>query len=251
MQIDLSSLAYIGEMDLFKIIISSADYFPGLYRISTSWKQNLEQDSYLKLLSFLEIAFHSEKGRRFSRNDWFKAHEDFFDLSYGKESRNEQREEEDVKVLLKEKGYDWYKKPKSFALALIDNATPVTQIEKDRTYYMMGSLLRFEENRFLVSHDDFANDSALSLNVNFDEASKYIQSTFSEDSLKKLFLPAQIVAHLNFDQQDLGNLSYDIAAIDRLFGLFPPNCPLFASVNHKPNLPIRFAKLIGVSNVLA
>ena len=251
MQIDLSSLTYINEMDLFKIIISSADFFPGLYRISTSWKQNLEQDSYLKLLSFLEIAFHSEKGRQFSRDQWFKAHEEFFDLSYGKESRNEQRAEDDIKVLLKNKGYHWYRKPKSFALTLIDSATPVAQIEVNKTYYMMGSLLRFEENRFLVSYDDFSRESVLSLNVSFHEAIKYIQSAFSSDSLKKLFLQAQIVAHLDFDKEDQGILTYDMNSIDSLFERFPANCPLFASVNHQPNLPIRFAKLIGVSNVLA
>jgi hypothetical protein len=251
MQIDLSALTYINDRDLFKIIISSADLFPGLYRISSSWKQTLEQKHYLKLLPLMEIIFHSEKGRKWTRDQWLAAHNDIFNLSYGKESRNEQREENDIKLLLKNKGYSWYKEPESFSLALIDSETSVTHIEPNKTYYMMGSLLRFEEKRFLVSYDSVSHDFALSLNVGYQEALEYINSTFSSDSLKNLFLQAEIVAHLNFDKENVGTLHYNVATIEELMGRFPPNCPIFASVNRTPNLPIRFAKLIGVSNVIS
>lgn len=238
-------------MDLFKIIISSADFFPGLYRISSSWKQSIEQDRYLKLLGFLEIVFHAEKGRRWSRDQWFSAHDHIFKLAYGKNSRNDQREEDDIKVLLKNRGFDWYKKAKSFSLALIDSETSVHEIELNKTYYMMGSLLRFESERFLISYDDFSGQSVLSLNVGFAEALKYIHDTFSSDSIRNLFLQSEIVAHLNFIEDSEGELTYDGSKVDRLLERFPANCPVFASVNYDPQLPIRFAKLIGVGNVLA
>lgn len=250
MLVNLKDMAYPDELELFKMIISSADRFPGLYRISSTWQQALHQDHYVKLLGFLEICHLTQKGSYWHRDEWFKAHQHVFNLAYGQKSRNEQRQDNEVKVYLKEKGFDWFSSPNSFALAAIDNITPVTDIECDKTYYMMGSLIRFNEKSVSISYDSYTKESALELPVPFSAAKAYIQETFGEKDLTDLFLQAEILAHLEFDPEGEGKLLFHPEEMNDWLLRYPVNCPLFASVNFKDQLPIRFAKLIGVSDVL-
>lgn len=250
MLVNLKDMAYPDELELFKMIISSADRFPGLYRISSTWQQALHQDHYVKLLKFLEICHLSQKGSYWHRDEWFKAHQHVFNLAYGKNSRNEQRQDHELKGFLKEKGFDWFTRPTSFALAAIDNVTPVTEIEKEKSYYVMGSLIRFHEKSVSISYDSYSKKSGLELSVSFDTARSYIAQTFSEKSLSDLFLQAEILAHLDFDDEGEGKLLFHPEDMNNWIMRFPGNCPLFASVNYDETLPIRFAKLIGVSDVL-
>lgn len=249
MDINLRDLTYLSDLDLFKIIISSADRFPGLYRISSTWQQTLQSDTYLKLFNFLETIFRTEAGYSWTREDWFKAHRHIFELAYGKGSRNEERKDADLRLMLKERGFKWFNDPKSFDLVLIDNATPVNEILPDKSYYMMGSILHFKEDRCLISYNDLDGTFAQSLNVSYGVAKNYIDSVFSEKSLNDLFLQSEIIARLSFDESDEGELKYDMNKVNNLLLTYPGNCPIFAAANYKEILPIRFAKLIGVSNV--
>lgn len=249
MHINLRDLTYLSDLDLFKIILSSADRFPGLYRISSSWQQSLQSDAYLKLFPFLEIIFRAEAGETWDREEWFAAHRHIFELSYGKGSRNEERKDADLRLLLKEKGHKWFNAPKSFALVLIDNATPVNEILQDKSYYMMGSILHFKKDRCFISYNDLDGSFAQSLDVPFQVAKEYIDSVFSQKSLNDLFLQSEIIAHLSFDESDDGELKYDMSKVSNLLLTYPGNCPIFAAANYQEILPIRFAKLIGVSNV--
>lgn len=249
MLVNLKDLAYPDELSLFKMIISSADRFPGLYRISSTWQQALHEDQYLKLLRFLEVCHLAEKGSYWHKDEWFKAHHHVFNLAYGKNSRNEQRQDNDLKIYLKERGYDWFTKPTSFVIAAIDNITPVTSIELEKSYYMMGSLIRFHENKVSISYDSLTQKSALELNIPFKIAEEYIHQTFQEKDLTDLFLQAEILAHLEFDAEGEGKLLFNPADMNEWIMRFPGTCPLFAAVNYDEVLPIRFAKLIGVSDV--
>lgn len=249
MQIPLRDLAYLSEIDLFKIIISSADRFPGLYRILSSWQTALHDNLYLKLMPFLEAVYRTQKGESWKRHEWLAAHELIYDLSYGTDSRNEQRQSNEIKEVLRQRGREWFQNPTSFSLALIDNVTPIDEIEINQTYYMMGSLIRFEQERVLISYDDYSGESFMSLSIPFAQVKEYIDTTFSPQSLGELFLRAEIIGHLNFNESGDGLLQSRNEQVDGLILKYPGNCPIFAAPNYNEILPIRFAKLIGVGNV--
>lgn len=249
MQISLKKLAHLSDLELFKIIISSADSFPGLYRVSPTWQQALQEDRYLKLINFLEIVFRSEAGERWKKSDWLSAHQHVFNLAYGKISRNENVKDAELKSIIKNKAQNWFQSPRSLDLALIDSQTPVSRILIDTCYYMMGSHLRFEKDQVLISFNQFDKSYFCSLKVSFEVASQYIDSIFSSASLNDLFLQSEVVARLEFDDQDTGVLSVDHHRMHELLISYPGNCPIFASVNYDHVLPVRWGKLIAMSNL--
>lgn len=247
--VPIDKLIHFDEWTLFKSIISSADRFPGLDRSSPSWKQSIVEERYLKWLPFIEVVLLSQKNKKWTREQWFEAQDHIFNLSFGKGSRNEQISEMSIKEILKEKALNRYKSPSSFRLAIIDPESEVFEIKCGRTYFMMGSLIRFEEQTVKIGYDQVAKDSYLDLNISFKKAEEYIASTLSEDSINDLFLKSEVVAHLKFGDSNQGELEYDNDYIQNQFGYFQPNAPIFASPIYKTNLPIQYSKPIGVTNV--
>ncbi len=248
MLVDPKDLTYLSQFDLFKIIISSADRFPGLYRISSSWEQSLADRKFMKLIDFMEALFHSEKGRQWTKKEWLQTHDDIFKSAFGKNSRNDQREENDIKETLKEKNYNWYSRPNSFRLLTIDTLLPTLELLEGQSYYMMGSIIRFDSNKVRIAYDYYADQSYLDLDISFSESKKYIDQTFSKQAFGELFLHAEVVGHLGF-KDDLGSLLCTKNKFESLFETFLPTSHIFASVIYPQKLPIEYAKPIGVSNV--
>lgn len=249
--IPLKTLIHPSDEELAKIILASADRFPGLYRVSTSFKQALEQDLFMKWFDFFQTAFLSQtQGKTWSRKEWLKAQNHIFGLAYGKGSRNEERSEEDIKKIMRDKYYEWFSQPQKFRLAVIDNSTPVTEIECGKTYYLMGSLLRFEQNSLEVGWDDVQKKSYQSLKVPFEVLNQYIHSIFNTEDITDLFIRSESVAHLEFDQHQNGQLLFDMSKIESTFNEFDPKSLVMASAIYERDLPIQYAKPMGVTNVL-
>jgi hypothetical protein len=247
--VPVSDLTYLSAENLFKIVISSADKFPGLYRMSSSWAEVMHDPKFLKWLHFIDIIQQAQKGKKWTKKQWFAVHDELFLQAYGKESRNDQRAEDDLKILLKDRARNWYQKPSSFRLAVIDSQNPVEKIEKNTTYYMMGSLIRFEETCVKISYDHYSQKCYQKLDVSWNFASDYISQTFSSKSLSELFFKAEVIAHLNFSEDGVGDLMFNLDQIYENFGTFFPQSHVFASIIYKNDLPIQFAKPIGVQNV--
>lgn len=249
MQVSLKDLTYINETDLFKIIISSADQFPGLYRFASGWKVDQNYEEIMKLINFMEACHKTELGLKWNKEKWLSMHDVFFDQNFGSHGRNNDRSDKEIGDLLKQKARDLIVKSNSFSLVVIDTFTPVMKIQLNSTYYMMGSLLYFGEDDIKVSYDSFTQDCHTKLSLTFQDATNYIYSTFSEHSISKLFYRAEIIGKLYFDSSGVGSLDYNPDQLNSLLSDFSPGSTIFGCVNYDYILPIRFAKLIGVSNV--
>ncbi len=217
--------------------------------MSSSWADALIEQKYMKWLHFIEVMHLSLKGKKWKKKEWFAAQDDLFFSAYGKDSRNEQRPEDELKILLKIKAKSWYERPDAFRLAVIDSQNRVESLQENTTYYMMGSLIRFGTETVKISYDNQNTKFYQQLNVPWDYASSYIKETFSPESLGELFFRAEVVAHLNFDVGGLGRLDVNQESIYENFNNFYPQSHIFASVIYKNDLPIQYAKPIGVSNV--
>jgi hypothetical protein len=249
MLVPIKEMAYLDDFNFLKIILSSADNFPGLYRFNSSWRSNLEDPSFMKLISYLEACHWTSKGKKWSTSEWFGIHEKVFNMSYGPKGRNETRKDQEIGALLRQKSIDWYQTPHSFSLAVIDVFDAVDSIKMGQTYYMMGSLIKFNCDHVLISYDDLNRSSYLKLSLYYEDVLKYIETVFSYASLEKLFFKSEIVGQLDLNAQNTVDLRYDSKQIERLLSQYSGNSVLFAAPNYSSPLPIRFAKLIGVSNV--
>lgn len=250
----LADLTTPSEEELAKIILSSGDRFPGLYRISSSFKQALEEDIYMKWIDFFQVAFLTKtKNRTWSRSEWLKAQSRIFTLAFGKNSRNEERAEEDVKKIMRESYHQWFSSANRLRLAVIDTSSPVEDIECGKTYYLMGSLLRFEKESLLVGWDEVAKKAYCNLRVSFDDLQKYIHSIFTPQDITDLFIRSEVVSHLVFNENSesaKGELIFELDAVEKSFQEFNPKGLIFASVIHDLDLPVQYSKPMGVSNVL-
>lgn len=248
MKISLKSLAYIADIDLLKIILSSADKFPGLYRFNSSWKLDIERENFMNTLSFMQACYNQGR-QRWSKAEWLNIHQRIYALGFGESGRDSERLDRDAGELLKQKAIDWVTRSSSFSLAVIDINQPVQEITCDTTYYMMGSLIRFAKDSVEISYNHYQGNSHSRLEVGFEQVQDCIEQMFSPASISELFFKAEIVGQLDFDESGFGNLSFNEFEVAQLMTHFSGNAPIFASVNYSEILPIRFAKLVGVSNV--
>lgn len=253
MKIDLTRLAYLDDLQLFKTIISSADRFPGLYRIDPQYGNLLEREEFLRLIDLLEVQHLAEsQNRSWSRDEWLSAHEIISKLSYGPGGRNEQRTEGDVKALMRERYDHWVYFSKRLSFCVVDTFQRVQEIKINKTYYLMGSLLHFSADKVFVAYEAHGAKYSQALNVSFVIAAEYIHRIFSTKSLSELFWRAEVVAHLNFAEVNEGPngvLDCDPLMLAETLGEFHPGSPVIAAVNDGPMMPIQYAKFIGVTRV--
>jgi hypothetical protein len=249
MKINLKDLAYIDDRSFLYIILSSADRFPGLYRFTSSWKEDLEESDFLKVLTFFEACFKTDLNYRWSKSDWLKAHGRFYEMGFGSKGRNSFRQDVTIGESLRKKSVDWIKNTNSLSLAAIETYAPVVELQAGFTYYVMGSLIRFTENETLVSYNDFDKSCYRSLKVSFDEVNVFVKNAFSKTSLSELFFRAEIIGRLNFGEDGKTELEFNRNNQNELLSMFTPGSPVFGSIDYPDILPIRFAKLVGVSNV--
>lgn len=247
-EVDISSLTNLDPLTIFKTIISSADYFPGLYRFTTTWGNNLHQDQYLKLLGLLEIIHLTQRGRTWPKEEWLSAHQLFFQIGFNEASRNQERADQELAHFLKEKNIKWFSNPQKYALATIDINNPPSHIECNSSYYMMGSILHFSEELVRIGYDAYDKTSCFDLPVSFKEASHYIGNVFSEKTFSDLFFRSEIVGHLDFSDHKSA-FKYNELQIATLMGSINLSSPIFATPLYRKKLPIQFAKLIGVTHV--
>jgi hypothetical protein len=251
MKLHLKNLAYIEDKNLLKIILSSADNFPGLYRFNSKWKDYKSDPDFLRVISFLEASHWSELNHKWSRERWLRAHQKIHNLSFGENGRNKDRQDSHIGEMLRIKAINWLNKATSISLMAIETEVPVVDVNIGTTYYVMGSLLRFEESEVIISYNDFDGTYYKKLRVSFEEVSAYIRDTFSEKTLPLLFFKSEIIGRIKFNSSGEGELYFNKHKQNELLSAFTPNAPIFGSIDYDFVLPIRFAKLVGVSNVCA
>ncbi len=247
-RLDAAALARADDLVTLRTILASADEFPGLYRMRTPWWETLRNPPFLNWIALLELAQRSEVSAR--REDWFRANEALAGLAFGEGSRNEQRREADLKALLRERALDRARLPRAYSLAVIDvDATDEAPLE-EQSYYLMGSLLRFEARRVRVGYDACRDVAAADLAVPRERALAELGVWLAEPRRRRLCFRGEVMARLEFDAEGLGRLRADPARLERRLNDFSFGAPVVAAPDALPlPLPIRWTKPLGVTDV--
>jgi hypothetical protein len=90
--------------------------------------------------------------------------------------------------------------------------------------------------------------AAITLRVKLYDAETYIRKIMSSKDVAKLFQHSRILAHLLFEDGPKGTICTSLEALSSWHDF---SSPVFATpLGYHPPLPIRYAKQIGVSNVI-
>ena len=233
----------ISDLEIVKIILSSGDYFPGFYRF-TLGDRNFE-NGQLSIKGLIKAYFDQElNNKKFNRNSWTeytkKRHKSL-------DERNLSRSDMAVYELLDEKYYNWMCNANCYDILLIEIDKQINQLEINKNYFFMGSLIRFTENTVQINYDLLRNEFLYEYQVKFNDIKNYAENIF-EGHLSNLFLSADIVSSILF-KDDMGNIKMNNNTLERLT-LSHSNSLLIASNRDvSKSLPIRFAKDIILSEV--
>lgn len=245
MAVDLFHLAHkITDEEFAKVIISSGDFFPGFYRFNIGNRK--EEDGQLTVKG-LTSAFLEQvtNNKNFSRTDW---------TSYTKKrhevlnSRNLSRSDSVVYDLLDKSYFSWMIEAKEYDIALIEIDSEVKEIIQNRTYFFMGSLIRFTDKELQIGFDFLRNQTLIKVPIVVDDLIEYTHKIYG-NNLRKLFLPADIVASLKFEDET-GILSMTDSSFLRTVMSAENSILISSNRDVSSNIPIRWAKEIILTEVV-
>lgn len=238
---DLIKHAYIENDEFVKYLLSSGDWFPGFYRFTMGDRN--EEKGQLTIPGLIAAYFTDE---RYTRQQWtrhtLKRHESM-------DARNRSRSDEGVYQIVDEKYREWLTQAEVYDIAVFEIDAGPRQIEPYVTYYFMGSMLRFTEDKLLVGYDLLRNEWVMELNIVFQDTQAYIDRIYG-NAVADFFLPCDVVASLSFDLSDVGNIHLTTETLSRV-STAHDNSLLYASNRDvSKELPIRWAKDILLTEVV-
>ncbi len=251
--IELRSILALSPLEMAKVILSGADYHPGLWRESPAWEQIRHDERYMKWINFLEMLQLSHKGRRWTKSQWGAAHAHVHRLAYGPKSRGDLQASPSERInasraAIRRAIRHRFDEARSISLVCVDVETAYESLSPGESYYFMGSVLRFDRDRFRVGYDHVKGTATLDLAVGFDEVSDFVARSFGPRRFSDLFLKAEVVAHVHFSEDDGGRVeagNFDESAWTR----FSFSSPILAAAEREIQSPIRFAQPLAVSDV--
>lgn len=250
-EILIENINALQNTDVFKILMSSAEHFPGMYKISLDHQPFLANSSYLKLINVYEMLIN-HKLESIPFRQLLSAQELQHLYIFEKSNRNTKRKDNEMKELLPQKNQAWLNTLSKLNLCVVDNVLPISHIECDRTYYMMGSLIRFKKDAVLVGYNHYLDQTALKLSIDFTFAEKYLESIYKPDDLEKLFMKAEVIGQLSPSESGFCLLKCHFENLNTLLAEFHPNSLVMgASARDENPLPIDFAKPVLLSNPFA
>lgn len=237
---DLIKHAYIDNDEFVKYLLSSGDWFPGFYRF-TMGDRNEEKDQLS--ISGLIAAYFS--GERYTREQWTRH---TLHRHTSMDARNKSRSDEGVYQIIDEKYLKWMTQAEVYDIAVFEIDGGPAQIEPYVTYYLMGCMLRFTEDKLLVGYDYLRDEWLLDLDIDFEQVQAYVDRIYGQH-VKDFFLPCDVVAALTFDADDVGTLYLTDETLSR-FTTSHDNSILYASNRDvSKRIPIRWAKDIILTEV--
>jgi len=243
MAIDLVSLAHsITDEEFAKIVISSGDFFPGFYRFTMGDRNH--ESGQLSLRGLLSAYFDQvATGKQYTREQW---------TEYAKvrhaalDSRNASRSDSAVYNILDNGYLKWMVGANEYDIAVIEIDSGVTELVKDQTYFFMGSLIRFTDNKLLLGYDLLRDTAVNEVTVPFNIISEYTHMIY-KDNLKDFFLPADIIASLDFLKDN--QLIMSDVTLSRAMTSDANNIIIASNRDVSKHIPIRWAKDIILSEV--
>jgi hypothetical protein len=237
---DLIKHAQLSDEEFAKTLLSSGDYFPGFYRF-TMGDRNVEKGQLT--MSGLLAAFLSEK--RYTREEWTH-----YTLERHKVANQRSIERSDMAVyqLLDKQYFSWMMEANTYDIIVMEIDNGPSEIEKDVTYFLMGSLIRFTDDKLLIGYDLLRSEFLFEIRFGYQQARDYINQIYGS-AVKDFFLPTDIVASLEF-VDGKGELNMSEKTVTRTV-LSHPNSVVYASNRDvSKNLPIRWAKDIILTEVV-
>jgi len=244
MAIDLLYLANnITDQEFAKLVVSSGDYFPGFYRF-TMGDRNHERKQ-LSLKGLLACYFDQEvNSKKYTREQWTtytKERHQFLD------ARNSSRSDSSVYEMLDQGYLKWMTGAREYDIALIEIDSGVDRIALDKTYFFMGSLIRFEKDSLSLGFDLLRNESVLTIDTDTSELIEYTERMY-QSHLKDFFLPADCVASLEM-VDDTGTLSMSDKTVARSMTSDSNTVVIASNRDVSKQVPIRWAKDIILTEV--
>jgi len=244
MAIDLLYLANnITDQEFAKLVVSSGDYFPGFYRF-TMGDRNHERKQ-LSLKGLLACYFDQEvNSKKYTREQWTtytKERHQFLD------ARNSSRSDSSVYEMLDQGYLKWMTGAREYDIALIEIDSGVDRIALDKTYFFMGSLIRFEKDSLSLGFDLLRNESVLTIDTDTSELIEYAERMY-QSHLKDFFLPADCVASLEM-VDDTGTLSMSDKTVARAMTSDSNTVVIASNRDVSKQVPIRWAKDIILTEV--
>jgi len=244
MAIDLLYLANnITDQEFAKLVVSSGDYFPGFYRF-TMGDRNHERKQ-LSLKGLLACYFDQEvNSKKYTREQWTtytKERHQFLD------ARNSSRSDSSVYEMLDQGYLKWMTGAREYDIALIEIDSGVDRIALDKTYFFMGSLIRFEKDSLSLGFDLLRNESVLTIDTDTSELIEYTERMY-QSHLKDFFLPADCVASLEM-VDDTGTLSMSDKTVARAMTSDSNTVVIASNRDVSKQVPIRWAKDIILTEV--
>lgn len=238
---DLIKHAYLSSDEFVKWVLSAGDFFPGFYRFTMGDRN--EEKGQLTISGLLDAHF---SGKTYTREEWTK-----FCKARHKalDPRNLARSDSAVYELIDQGYLKWMTEATTYDILVMEIDNGAVALEKDTTYFFMGSLLRFTDTELLVGYDDLRDAATLRLPIDFDDIKAYVERIHGE-YLSDFFLPASVVASLTFGDTGRGELQMSDESVAHV-ATAHSNSLLIASnhdVSHR--LPIRWAKDILLSEVV-
>lgn len=242
----IHELAHIDDVDMMKLVLSSGDYFPGFYRYTLGTQKVGDESLGLNTLVWLYFEQKLE-GRRHHKEDWLELQHEVHDRDVASEKARNAGNFPEVRDTLSESMMSWYFDSKGLDLIYLDTQKKVSSLEKNKTYYFMGSLIRQQDERLSIGHNALTQEESFSLACDPKTTFDYIKSSFTKEQIEDLFLEADIIGRLEFHEDGMGTLNLAEEMLDELL-IKDSETKIFGAPIESSKLPIRFAKSIRLSN---
>lgn len=241
MSIDLAYLATdVTDNEFAHIVLSSGDFFPGFYRF-TLGDRNYERGQ----LSPKGLVSATLSNIQYTRSQWMYITKQRL---RSMDERSMERSDYAIHEMLHDKYVEWMVSAKQYDIALIEIDNGPSTIFPETTYFFMGALIRFTRDSFHIGYDMLRDKTTLTIPLQFTEAQEYVSELY-QDRVCDLFLPADIVAALSFDDNDNGSLSATTETLNRLLMCDANSVVIASNRERSKHLPIRWAKDIILTEV--
>lgn len=232
--LNVFDIAYQSPSDFAKTVLSSGDYFPGFYRFTMG--DRIVDPRQLNVSCLLDCFFNQKK---FSQEEWTKFSKENLKMM---NDRLEKHSDSSVTSLLSEKYFEWMTEADCYDVAFCELENTDKEFQKNRTYFLMGSLIRVEDSKLKIGYDLLRNESLLEVDIDEDEIVDFVRMSHRM-SFKDLFLPCDLVASIKDDVVQMTD--------ETVVRVMSESESVLIASNRgaSSDLPIRFAKDICLTKV--
>lgn len=238
-----TDLIEMNDLDFLKLLLSGGDNFPGMYRISLKHQAHLAGDDYLKLLSLFD---YNKLNQVDSSDRILQMQKTINHQLYQLSDRNKKRDDEKIKSRFPVLMESYLANMNSLVLCAIDNLSPVFEVIPGRSYYFMGSIIHFDENKVVISYHRHSNSYWRKIDVKFEVISEYLNKIFSPNEMAELFYHAETVGEWELKPEVL--LKLDQAALEAAASQMHLKSLVIAAPKMSP-MPIEFSKPIFLGSI--